>query len=123
VTSGVVFGSGSALLWSVQQTPVTAPGTPKNYVPRYVGLRLLGGAVGSSTHRLVGALRWPNMLAVGVVGRGAVFGQVALAVAADDASSGLARLSKAPMAEPACAVSASAGRLIGHRRQRVTAER
>jgi hypothetical protein len=49
------------------------------------------------------------MLAVNVVGRSTVFGQVALGVAADDASSGHARLSKAPLAEPACAVSASAG--------------
>jgi hypothetical protein len=49
------------------------------------------------------------MLAVNVVGRSTVFGQVALAVAADDASSGHARLNKAPLAEPACAVSASAG--------------
>jgi hypothetical protein len=51
------------------------------------------------------------MLAVIVVGRSTVFGQVALAVAADDASSGHARLNKLPMAEPACAVSASAGDL------------
>jgi hypothetical protein len=36
-----------------------------------------------------------------------VFGQVALAVAAVDASSGPAGLSKAPLAEPACAVPAS----------------
>jgi hypothetical protein len=49
------------------------------------------------------------MLAVGVVGRRTVFGQVALAGAADNASSGHARLNKAPLAEPACAVSASAG--------------
>jgi hypothetical protein len=49
------------------------------------------------------------MLAVTDVGRGTVFGQVALAVAADGASSGHARLSKAPLAEPACAVSASVG--------------
>jgi hypothetical protein len=48
------------------------------------------------------------MLAVTVVGRSTVFGQVALAVAADDASSGHARLNKLPMAESACAVSASA---------------
>jgi hypothetical protein len=49
------------------------------------------------------------MLAVNVVGRSTVFGQVALAVAADDAASGHARLSKAQLAEPACAVSASVG--------------
>jgi len=55
------------------------------------------------------------MLAVNVVGRSTVFGQVALAVPADDASSGHARLNKLPLAEPACAVSASAGCLIGHR--------
>jgi len=42
------------------------------------------------------------MLAVTVVGRSTVFGQVALAVAADDASSGHARLNKLPVAEPAC---------------------
>jgi len=47
------------------------------------------------------------MLAVNVVGRSTVFGQVALAVAADDAASGHARLSKAPLAEPACAMSRS----------------
>jgi len=47
------------------------------------------------------------MLAVNVVERSTVFGQVALAVAADDASSGHPRLSKAPLAEPACAVPAS----------------
>jgi len=63
------------------------------------------------------------MLAVNVVGRSTVFGQVALAVAADDAASGHARLSKAPLAEPACAVSASAGSLMGHRRGHVTADR
>jgi hypothetical protein len=49
------------------------------------------------------------MLVVGVVGRSTVFGQVALAVAADDASSGYARLNKVQLAELACAVSASAG--------------
>jgi hypothetical protein len=50
------------------------------------------------------------MLAVvTVVARSTVFGQVALAVAADDASSGHPRLNKLPLAEPACAVSASAG--------------
>jgi len=49
------------------------------------------------------------MLAVNVVGRSTVFGQVALAFAADDASSGHARLSKEPLAEPPCAMSASAG--------------
>jgi hypothetical protein len=49
------------------------------------------------------------MLAVNVVGRGTVFGQVALGVAADDASSGHARLNMLPLAEPACVVSASAG--------------
>jgi hypothetical protein len=49
------------------------------------------------------------MLAVTVVARSTVFGQVAVAVAADDASSGHARLNKLPLAEPACAVSASAG--------------
>ena len=49
------------------------------------------------------------MLAVTVVGRSTVFGQVALAVAADDASSGHARLNTLPLAEPGCAVSASTG--------------
>jgi hypothetical protein len=49
------------------------------------------------------------MLAVTAVGRSTVFGQVASAVAADDASSGHARLNKLPLAELACAVSASAG--------------
>jgi hypothetical protein len=49
------------------------------------------------------------MLAVTVVARSTVFGQVALDVAAHDASSGHARLNKLPLAEPACAVSASAG--------------
>ena len=49
------------------------------------------------------------MLAVSVVGRSTVFGQVALAVAADDASSGHVRLNKLSLAEPACAVSASTG--------------
>jgi len=70
---------------------------------------LLGRAVGPSTHRFVGTLRWPNVLAVTVVGRSTVFGQVALAEAREDASSGHARRSKTPLAEPACAVSASAG--------------
>jgi hypothetical protein len=43
---------------------------------------MAGRAVGPSTHRFVGALRWPNMLAVvTVVARSTVFGQVALAVA------------------------------------------
>jgi hypothetical protein len=84
---------------------------------------LLGRAVGPSTHRFVGALRWPNILAVNIFGRSTVFGQVALAVAADDASPGHARLNKLPMAEPACAVSASAGLLMGHRRQLVRADR
>jgi len=71
---------------------------------------MAGRAVGPSTHRFVGALRWPNMLAVvTVVARSTVFGQVAVAVAADDASSGHPRLNKLPLAEPACAVSASAG--------------
>jgi hypothetical protein len=49
------------------------------------------------------------MLAVNIVGRSTVFGQVALAVAADDASSGDPRLNKLPLAEHSCAVSASAG--------------
>jgi hypothetical protein len=49
------------------------------------------------------------MLAVTIVGRSTVFGRVALAVAADDASSGHARLNKLPLAQHACAVSASAG--------------
>jgi hypothetical protein len=63
---------------------------------------LLDRAVGPSTHRFVGAFRWPNMLAVTVVARSTVFGKVALDVAAHDASSGHARLNKAPLAEPAC---------------------
>jgi hypothetical protein len=48
------------------------------------------------------------MLAVTVVGRSTVFGQVALAVAGEDASSGYARVNTVPLAELACAVSASA---------------
>jgi hypothetical protein len=55
------------------------------------------------------------MLAVTVVGRSTVCGQVALAVAADDASPGHARLNKLPMAEPACAVSASATSKLTYR--------
>jgi hypothetical protein len=73
-------------------------------------------------NRFVGGHPRPNMLAVTVVGRSTVFGQVVLAVAGEDASSGYA-WNKVPLAELACAVSASAGCLMGHRRQRVTADR
>jgi hypothetical protein len=59
-------------------------------------------------NRFVGGHPRPNMLAVTVVGRSTVFGQVALAVAGEDASSGYARVNKVPLAELACAVSASA---------------
>jgi len=42
VASGLVFGSESSLLWSIQQTPVTARAAPEKYLVRYVGLRRSG---------------------------------------------------------------------------------
>ena len=42
MASGLVFGSESSLLWSIQQTPVTARAAPEKYLVRYVGLRRSG---------------------------------------------------------------------------------